>query len=82
MVKPLVEFCVNNLTSDVLEIKKKLETEYVHQVDVLEYGCLGYCGKCATQPYALVDGDMVSGETASELLEKIMKKIDSAEFRF
>lgn len=81
-MKPLVEFCVNNLTSDVVEIKKKLETEYIHQVDVLEYGCLGYCGKCATQPYALINGEVVSGETGSELLEKIREKIDSAEYRF
>lgn len=81
-MKPLIEFCVNNLTSDVLEIKKKLETDYAHQVDVLEYGCLGYCGMCATEPYALVDGDVVKGGTASELLVKIEKKIDKAEFRF
>lgn len=81
-MKPLVEFCVNNLTSDVLEIKKKLETEYALQVDVIEYGCLGYCGMCAIQPYALVDGDVIKGETASELLEKIIKKMDEKEFRF
>lgn len=81
-VKPLIEFCVNNLTEDVLEIKKKLETDYAHQVDVLEYGCLGYCGMCATQPYVLMDGDVVKAETALELLEKIKKKMDDVEFRF
>lgn len=79
-MKPIIEFCVNNLTSDVLEIMKTLEAD--RRLDVIEYGCLGYCGICATQPYALVNGDMVKGETAEELLEKIYKAIEDMQISF
>lgn len=74
---PLIEFCVNNLTPDMMEIRNKLESD--PRVDVLDYGCLGYCGICATQPYALVNGEMVSAETAEELLKKIYEAIEEME---
>ncbi|WP_124726676.1 YuzB family protein [Staphylospora marina] len=77
---PLVEFCVNNLTDEVLAVKKKLEEN--REIDVLEYGCLGNCGLCAEKPYALVDGEIVSAETGDELLEKILKAIEEMEVRY
>lgn len=80
IVRPLIEFCVNNLTPDLIEIKKKLEANF--EYDVLDYGCLGYCGICATQPYALVNGEMIKAETAEQLLVEIKKAIDEMEIRF
>lgn len=80
MMRPLVEFCVNNLTEDVMKIKTKLEADF--SLDVIEYGCLGYCGICAEQPYALVNGEMVMGNTAEELLVNIYKEIDEMEIHF
>jgi uncharacterized protein YuzB (UPF0349 family) len=77
---PLVEFCVNNLTDEVLEIKKKLEED--PGIDVLEYGCLGNCGICAEGPYALVNGELVTGDTAEELLKKIYQVIEEMEIRY
>ncbi|MBA4542081.1 MULTISPECIES: DUF1450 domain-containing protein [Thermoactinomyces] len=77
---PLVEFCLNNLTDDVLEIKKKLEAD--PEIDVLEYGCLGNCGICASGPYALVNGELITGDTAEELLKNIYKAIEETEVRF
>lgn len=79
-MRPLIEFCINNLTEDVLEVKKKLEKD--PSLDVLEYGCLGNCGICAEGPYALVNGDLISAKTAEELLEKIYKAIEEMEVRF
>lgn len=79
-MRPLVEFCVNNLTDDVLEIKEKLEQDY--SLDVIEYDCLGNCVICAQQPYALVNGEMVKGENAKELYTKIYQAIDEWEFQF
>lgn len=79
-MRPLIEFCVNNLTSDVLEVKMKLEKD--PSLDVLEYGCLGNCGICAQQPYALVNGDLVMADSADELLQKIYQKIEEMEIRF
>lgn len=80
MMRPLIEFCINNLTSDVLEIKKKLDQDY--DLDVIEYGCLGSCGVCARYPYALVNGEVVKAETAEELLKKIYEAIEEMEIRF
>lgn len=79
-MRPLIEFCVNNLTSDVLEIKAKLESNLDY--DVLEYGCLGNCGLCARAPYALVNGELVTAETASELYDKIIEACEEMEFKY
>jgi uncharacterized protein YuzB (UPF0349 family) len=79
-MRPLIEFCINNLTNDVLEVKKKLESD--PSVDVLEYGCLGNCTLCAETSYAMVDGEIVTGNTAEELLQKIYKHIEEMEFRY
>lgn len=45
------------------------------EYDVVEYGCLGNCGQCFTQPYAMVNGEIVAADTAEELLELIERKI-------
>lgn len=37
-------------------------------VDVLEYGCLIYCGICLVGLYVLVNGDIVEGDLLEELL--------------
>ncbi|SIA62491.1 Uncharacterized protein conserved in bacteria [Mycobacteroides abscessus subsp. abscessus] len=43
---------------------------------MIEYGCLGYCGKCASSLYALVNGEVVTGETPEELVENIYQFLD------
>jgi uncharacterized protein YuzB (UPF0349 family) len=79
-MRPLIEFCVNNLTDDVLAIKEKLESNLDY--DVLEYGCLGNCTLCAEAPYALVNGEIVTANTAEALYEKIIQACEEMEFRF
>ena len=46
---------------------RKLEND--PDVDVLEYGCLQNCGICSSGLYALVDGDIVEGDTPDDLLK-------------
>jgi uncharacterized protein YuzB (UPF0349 family) len=79
-MRPLIEFCVNNLTPDVLRIKAKLESNM--DFDVLEYGCLGNCGLCARAPYALVNGELVTADTAEELYNKVIVACEEMEFRY
>ncbi len=79
-MRPLIEFCVNNLTSDVLEIKAKLESNLDY--DVLEYGCLGNCGMCAKAPYAYVNGEIVTADTAAKLYDKIIEACNEMEYRY
>ncbi|CAM5782931.1 MULTISPECIES: DUF1450 domain-containing protein [Brevibacillus] len=78
-MKPLVEFCASNVSSYTKPVMEALENDPELDVDVLEYGCLGYCGECYMQPFALVNGDLVQAETADELLEKIKAKLKADE---
>ncbi|CEH27663.1 Uncharacterized protein BN1090_A2_00078 [Aneurinibacillus migulanus] len=70
----MVEFCVSNLSLGSETVKKILEEE--NEVDVLEYGCLGNCGQCFVQPYALVNGRLIVGEDAQDLLTAIRTYIE------
>ncbi|KQL46097.1 UDP-N-acetylmuramoylalanine--D-glutamate ligase [Brevibacillus choshinensis] len=74
-MKPLVEFCASNVSSYTQSVVDALENDPELDVDVLEYGCLGYCGECYMQPFALVNGNLVQAETAEELLTKIKNKL-------
>ncbi|MFD6208870.1 YuzB family protein [Peribacillus sp. NPDC060253] len=71
---PIIEFCVSNLASGAQEAFERLERD--PNLDIIEYGCLGYCGKCSSNLYALVNGEVVSGDTTDELVENIYKFID------
>jgi len=73
-MKPLIEFCVSNIVSGSQEAMEILEKD--PNLDVIEYGCLGYCGICASSLYALVNGDIVKGETPQELVANIYQYLD------
>lgn len=74
-MKPLVEFCASNVSSYTKTVMEALENDLDLDADVLEYGCLGHCGECYMQPFALVNGDFVTAETPEELLGKIKEKL-------
>ncbi|KOO48497.1 YuzB family protein [Priestia koreensis] len=69
MIKPIIEFCISNLASGAQKAMEQLEKDY--DLDIIEYGCLGYCGKCAQSPYALVNGEIVTGATSDELVQNV-----------
>lgn len=79
-MRPIIEFCVNNMHHGTEEVMKKLEAN--PDYDVVEYGCLGNCGECYLFPYALVNGETVAASTADELYEQIMAKIKEIEAMF
>lgn len=74
MFRPLIEFCVSNMHHGTDEVMAKLEKD--PECDVIEYGCLGNCGLCFAEPYALVNGEIVSATSADELYRKIKDKIE------
>ncbi|WP_139490767.1 DUF1450 domain-containing protein [Brevibacillus dissolubilis] len=74
-MKPLVEFCSSNVSSYSKPVMTALENDQELDADVVEYGCLGHCGECYMQPFALVNGDFITTENADELIEAIKKKI-------
>lgn len=74
LIKPLIEFCVGNLASGSQAALEKLEKD--PNLDVMEYGCLGYCGICFEGPFALVNGEVVQGATVEELVNNVYDYLD------
>lgn len=79
-MRPIVEFCTNNMHHGTDDVMRKLEEN--PDIDVIEYGCLGNCGQCYMEPYALVNGEIVSASTPDELYGAIMAKIREWEEQF
>ncbi len=74
MIKPIIEFCVSNLANGSQKALEKLEKD--PNLDIIEYGCLGYCGICARNLYALVNGEIVTGETPDDLVDHIYQYLE------
>ena len=74
MMNPMVEFCVSNLANGSQKTFEELERD--PNLDVLEYGCLSYCTKCAESFFAVVNDDLVEAESPDELKKKIYEYID------
>ncbi|MCM3161172.1 MULTISPECIES: YuzB family protein [Bacillaceae] len=68
-MKPIIEFCISNLAQGAQAALEKLEKD--PNLDIIEYGCLSYCGKCGHSLYALVNGEVVTGDDPDELVENI-----------
>ncbi|MBB6450196.1 uncharacterized protein YuzB (UPF0349 family) [Geomicrobium halophilum] len=66
---PIVEFCMSNLASGTHPVLEALEKD--PNLEVVEYGCLGFCTSCAENSYALVDGEVITGADNDELLANI-----------
>jgi uncharacterized protein YuzB (UPF0349 family) len=76
MNKPRIEFCVDNLASGSQAARAKLDQD--PNLDSIEKGCLGYCGKCAASFYALVDGKPIQGDTPSKLVQNIYRHLEDS----
>ncbi len=74
MIKPIIEFCVSNLASGSYKALEQLERD--PNLDVIEYGCLNYCGICGNSMYALVNGEIVEGSTPEELVANIYEFLE------
>nr|WP_247739270.1 YuzB family protein [Bacillus sp. 165] len=74
VIKPIVEFCVSNLANGSQKARETLEKD--PDLDIIEYGCLGYCGICYESMFALVNGEAVTGETPDELIKNIYEYLE------
>jgi uncharacterized protein YuzB (UPF0349 family) len=79
-MRPIIEFCTNNMHHGTERLMKNLEQNLDY--DVIEYGCLGNCGECYLVPYALVNGEVIAAPTVEQLEESIIAKIKEAEALF
>lgn len=76
-MRPIIEFCVNNMHHGTDVVKKQLELN--KDYDVIEYGCLGNCGECYLSPYALVNGEVIGADSSEQLQQVIVDKIKQLE---
>ncbi|WP_458294214.1 YuzB family protein [Anoxybacteroides amylolyticum] len=73
-MQPLIEFCVSNLANGSQKALEILQKD--PNLDIMEYGCLSYCGKCADTFFALVNGEVVTGETPEQLVDNIYRFLE------
>ncbi|WP_321166094.1 YuzB family protein [Bacillus sp. FJAT-28004] len=74
MFKTMIEFCASNMHHGTDRIMNLFEQN--DEYEVTEYGCLGNCGECYLNPFALVEGQIVSAESVDELYDNILKAIE------
>ena len=80
--KYVAKICTDNKVNVIGEqgIRVALEQEGLEitdeQSNVLEYGCLSFCTKCAQGFYAVVNGDIVEADTPAELTKRIYEYIE------
>jgi uncharacterized protein YuzB (UPF0349 family) len=79
-MRPIFEFCTNNIHHGTDRLMKLLEQN--PDYDVIEYGCLGNCGECYLAPYALVNGEVIASATVEQLEVDIQDKIKEMEELF
>jgi uncharacterized protein YuzB (UPF0349 family) len=51
---PDIEYCLNNVDSDTRTL--------LRGTDARETTCLGRCGRCYSDPFLLVDGEVRTGD--------------------
>jgi uncharacterized protein YuzB (UPF0349 family) len=76
-MRPIIEFCTNNMHHGTERLMKNLEQN--PEYDVIEYGCLGNCGECYLAPYAMVNGEVIASATVEQLEIDIQAKIKELE---
>lgn len=76
-MRPIIEFCAGNAHFGTDKALQPLVES--PDCDVIEYGCLTYCGQCYMAPFALVNDEWVEAPTAEELYEAVSRKIKELE---
>lgn len=71
--KPMVEFCASNMHHGTAKLMNQLEQD--PHYEVVEYGCLGNCGQCYAQPFALVNGRITPADTVEALADEIVAEV-------
>ncbi|MFC4768223.1 DUF1450 domain-containing protein [Effusibacillus consociatus] len=65
----IIKFCTSNYLNGSDDIKAKALKN--PNLQVIEQDCLGNCGQCYLEAFAVVDGKAVTVSTYEELLSKL-----------
>ncbi|MGM9924432.1 MAG: DUF1450 domain-containing protein [Bacillus sp. (in: firmicutes)] len=68
----IVKFCTSNYINGSYEIKEMAEKN--HNITIEEDYCLGNCGQCMMESFAVINQKPVVVEKYEELLEKLEAK--------
>ena len=75
MANPTVWFCEINLENGARKARETLEQDPT--INVIGYGCLKRCKKCDRTLYAVVNGEVVEGETSEHLVKNVYNHIEA-----
>ena len=73
MEKPNIEFCMLNIGNHSNQVKERLVMD--PNINISTYGCLKRCSTCFKKQYALVDGEIVTGDTPEQLVDNVYQHI-------
>ncbi|MBA4542094.1 MULTISPECIES: DUF1450 domain-containing protein [Thermoactinomyces] len=73
----VVEFCISNLVSGSLSAYYQLKNHKHPYIKVKAERCLGYCGRCGSSFFALIDYKPVEADTPEELYEEIVRELSN-----
>lgn len=68
-----IQFCENNYAQGIEPVVQFFEKK--DNTTVTVEPCLGYCGDCAMGPFALVNDELIQGNTPEELQQNILEEI-------
>ncbi|WP_174727015.1 DUF1450 domain-containing protein [Mesobacillus harenae] len=68
-----IDFCEKNLDRFLTEENFPAYNTFFNQKNIIykEYNCQSRCTECKHSPYAIVDGEFMSAESADEFLEQL-----------
>lgn len=69
-----IYLCENNVSNGLDGLIERIEQELT-DVQVILEPCLGQCGTCFTNFFAVYDGDTLEGNTPEELFDAIKKAV-------
>ncbi|MGG0717290.1 DUF1450 domain-containing protein [Robertmurraya massiliosenegalensis] len=81
--KRTVEFCERNLNQFLTDDDVSMYESFFYEKNVLykEYECQSKCKECREAPYAVLNGEFITAETSSELLEKLKNHHSNSDIR-
>ncbi len=79
MEKHNIEFCMLNIGKHSKQARERLAMD--PNVNITTYGCLKKCSTCFKNQYALVNGEIVTGNTPDQLVESIFKHVSTVPAR-
>jgi uncharacterized protein YuzB (UPF0349 family) len=69
-----IKFCENNFNHGTDNTVTMLVDNYPN-VKIIVESCLGQCGDCAQGPFALVNDELIVGDTVDDLYSKIKRSM-------